>query len=200
MNRRDFIMFTGSSIVTVPFSASAQNAAKVYRIGSLNSSGPADKTPYGPLLVRNLAQHGYLLDKNLTFEHRGAEMQLNRLPELVDELKASKVDVVFALGYPAALAMKGTTLPVVSYTTGDPVGTGLVESLARPGGNITGISDISAEVTPKRLGLLREVAPTMRRVAVLFNAADLGMTLRYRTAAEWAKAQSIGVQRAFLCR
>jgi putative ABC transport system substrate-binding protein len=135
-----------------------------------------------------------LLDKNLTFEHRGAEMQLNRLPELVEELKASKVDVVFALGYPAALAMKGTTLPVVSYTTGDPVGTGLVESLARPGGNITGISDVSAEVTPKRLGLLREVAPTMRRVAVLFNAADLGMTLRYRTTAEWAKAQSISVQ------
>jgi len=194
MNRRDFIVFAGSSIVAVPFSASAQNAAKVYRIGSLNISGPADKTPYGPLLVRNLAQHGYLLDKNLTFEHRGAEMQLNRLPELVDELKASKVDVVFALGYPAALAMKGTTLPVVSYTTGDPVGTGLVESLARPGGNITGISDVSAQVTPKRLGLLREVAPTMRRVAVLFNAADLGMTLRYRTAAEWAKAQSISVQ------
>ena len=194
MNRRDFIVFAGSSIVAVQFSASAQNAAKVYRIGSLNISGPADKTPYGPLLVRNLAQHGYLLDKNLTFEHRGAEMQLNRLPELVDELKASKVDVVFALGYPAALAMKGTTLPVVSYTTGDPVGTGLVESLARPGGNITGISDVSAQVTPKRLGLLREVAPTMRRVAVLFNAADLGMTLRYRTTAEWAKAQSISVQ------
>jgi putative ABC transport system substrate-binding protein len=188
------MVFAGGSLVAVPFSASAQNAAKVYRIGSLNSAGTADKSPYGPLLVRNLAQHGYSLDKNITFEHRGAEMQLNRLPELVDELKASKVDVVFALGYPAALAMKGTPLPVVSYTTGDPVGTGLVESLARPGGNITGISDVSAEVTPKRLGLLRELVPAMRRVAVLYNAADLGMTLRYRTAAEWAKAQSIGVQ------
>src|SRR6516164_8450312 len=99
MNRRDFMVFAGGSLVAVPFSASAQNAAKVYRIGSLNSAGTADKSPYGPLLVRNLAQHGYSLDKNITFEHRGAEMQLNRLPELVDELKASKVDVVFALGY-----------------------------------------------------------------------------------------------------
>jgi ABC transporter substrate binding protein len=124
----------------------AQNAAaKVYRIGSLNSAGPADKSPYGPLLIRSLAQHGYVLGKNITFVHHGAEMQLNRLPQLVDELRASKVDVVFALGYPAALAMKGTAIPVVSYTTGDPVGTGLVESLARPGGNITGISDVSAK-------------------------------------------------------
>jgi len=192
MNRRDFMVFAGSWIA--PLSAWAQNAAKFYRIGSLNSAGPADKGPYGPLLIRSLAQRGYVLEKNITFEHRGAEMQLNRLPQLVDELRANKVDVVFALGYPAALAMKGTPLPVVSYTTGDPVGTGLVESLARPGGNITGISDVSAEVTPKRLQLLREVVPAMRRVAMLYNAADLGMTLRYRAAAEGAKAMGISVQ------
>lgn len=190
MNRRDFIMLTTGLIAAAPSSASAEN----YRIGSLNSAGPADKTPYGPLLIRGLAQHGYVLDKNFIFEHRGAEMQLNRLPQLVDELRVSKVDVVFALGYPAALALKGTTLPVVSYTTGDPVGTGLVESLARPGGNITGISDVSAEVTPKRLQLLREVAPGIRRVAMLYNAADLGMTLRYRAAAEGANAMGISVQ------
>jgi ABC-type uncharacterized transport system substrate-binding protein len=194
MNRRDFMMLAGSSIVAAPFSASAQNVVKIYRIGSLNASGPADKSPYGPLLVRHLAQLGYVLEKNLAFEHRGAEMQLHRMPQLVEELRASKVDVVFALGYPSALAVKGTTLPVVSYTTGDPVGTGLVESLARPGGNITGVSDVSAQVTPKRLELLREVAPALRRVAMLFNAADLGMVLRYRTAAEGAKALGISVQ------
>jgi ABC-type uncharacterized transport system substrate-binding protein len=194
MNRRKFIMLAGSLIAAARFSASAQNAAEIYRVGTLNSAGPADKSPYGPLLIRALAQHGYVLDRNFRFEHRGAEMQLNRLPQLVDELRANKVDVVFALGYPAALALKGTTLPVVSYTTGDPVGTGLVESLARPGGNITGISDVSAEVTPKRLQLLREVAPAIRRVAMLYNAADLGMTLRYRAAAEGAKAIGISVQ------
>jgi putative ABC transport system substrate-binding protein len=194
MNRRDFMVIAGGSIVAAPFSVSAQNTSAVYRIGSLNSAGPADKSPYGPLLIRNLARHGYVLDKNLAFEHRGAEMQLNRLPQLAEELQASKVDVVFALGYPAALAMKGTPLSIVSYTTGDPVGTGLVESLARPGGNITGVSDVSAEVTPKRLELLREIAPALRRVAMLFNAADLGMTLRYRVAAEGAKAIGVSVQ------
>ena len=132
MNRRDLMVCAGSWIA--PLAASAQNAAaKVYRIGSLNSAGPADKSPYGPLLLRSLAQHGYLLDKNITFVHRGAEMQLNRLPQLVDELRASKVDVVFALGYPAALAMKRMAFPVVSYTTGDPVGTGLVESSGAAG-------------------------------------------------------------------
>ena len=89
MDRRDFMMYAGSWIA--PLSAAAQNAAaKEYRIGPLNSAGPADKSPYGPLL----AQHGYVLDQNITFVHHGVEMQLNRLPHLVDELQASKVDVV----------------------------------------------------------------------------------------------------------
>jgi putative ABC transport system substrate-binding protein len=82
----------------------------------------------------------------------------------------------------------------VSFTTGDPVGTGLVDSLARPGGHITGISDVSAEMTPKRLELLKEIAPALRRVAVLWNAADPGMTLRYHAAEAGAKTMGISVQ------
>jgi len=122
-------------------------------------------------------------------------MHMDRLPRLVDELVASKVDVIVAIGYPSALAAKqGTTLPVVSFTTGDPVGTGLVDGLARPGGHITGISDVSAEITPKRLELLKDMAPGLRRVAVLWNAADLGMTLRYRAAEAGAKVMGITVQ------
>jgi putative tryptophan/tyrosine transport system substrate-binding protein len=195
MHRRDFIVFTGGWILAMPFSASARSAPKVYRVGSLNTGAPANnKSPFGAALLRGLAQYGYVPDENFTFEPRGADMHLERLPQLVDELRASKVDVVFVLGYPAALAMKGTSIPVVSWSTGDPVATGLVESLARPGGNITGISDVSAEVTPKRLGLLREIVPGMRRVAMLYNAADLGMTLRYRAAAEAAKAMGVTVQ------
>ena len=113
----------------------------------------------------------------------------------MEELKASKVDVIVAFGYLSALTAKQrTTLPVVSFTAGDPVGTGLVDSLARPGGNITGISDVSAEITPKRMELLKEMAPGLRRVAVLWNAADLGMTLRYRAAEAGAKAMGIAVQ------
>ncbi len=83
---------------------------------------------------------------------------------------------------------------MVSFAAGDPVGTGLVDSLARPGGNLTGISDVSAEVTPKRLELLKEIAPGLRRVAMLWNAADLGMALRYRASEAGAKTMGVGVQ------
>jgi putative ABC transport system substrate-binding protein len=120
---------------------------------------------------------------------------VDRLPQLVVELVAGKVDVILAFGYPPALAAKeGTTLPVVAVNAGDPVGTGLVDSLARPSGNITGISDVSVEVTPKRLELLKEIAPKLRRVAVLWNANDLGMTLRYRALEAGARALGVTVQ------
>jgi putative ABC transport system substrate-binding protein len=103
--------------------------------------------------------------------------------------------LIITSGYPAALAAKrGTTLPVVVIFAGDPVGTGLVESLARPGGNLTGISDVSAQLTPKRMDLLKEMAPGLRRVAMLWNADDLGMTLRYRASEAGAKAMGVLVQ------
>jgi putative tryptophan/tyrosine transport system substrate-binding protein len=103
--------------------------------------------------------------------------------------------VIIAGGYPPALAAKqGTTLPVVAFFAGDPIGTGLAESLSRPGGNLTGISDVSAEVTPKRLELLKQLVPNLRRVAVLWNADDLGMTLRYRASEAGAQALGVAVQ------
>jgi putative ABC transport system substrate-binding protein len=117
------------------------------------------------------------------------------LAGFVEELAASKVDVILAMGYPAALAAKqAARLPVVTSGAGDPVGTGLVESLARPGGNLTGISDVSAEVTPKRMALLKELNPRLRWVAMLWNANDLGMTLRYRASEKGAQALGILVQ------
>ena len=194
--RREFIALVGGAALAWPRAVSAQSPSKVYRIGSLIITEPvANNSPFGAALIRGLAQHGYALDKNFTFEHRGAEMQIDRLPRLVNELVTSKVDVIVALGYHAALAAKqGTTLPVVSFSSGDPVGTGLVDGLARPGGNLTGVSDVSAEITPKRLELLKEMAPGLHRVAMLWNAADLGMTLRYRAAEAGAKAMDISVQ------
>jgi putative ABC transport system substrate-binding protein len=119
-------------------------------------------------------------------------MRVELLPRLVHELVSSKVDVILAVSYPAALAAKtGTTLPVVVFSTGDPVATGLVDSLAEPGGNLTGVSDLTVELSPKRLQLLKEMTPTLRRVAMLWNAADPGMTLRYR--ASEAAAQILGI-------
>ena len=195
MRRREFIILLGAT-AALPRTVTAQSQSKVYRVGSLITGAPiADNSPSGAALISGLARHGYVLNRNLMFEHRGAGMHMDLLPRLVDELVMSKVDVIVAFGFPAALAAnQGTTLPVVSFTTGDPVGTGLVDSLARPGGHITGISDVSAEMTPKRLELLKEMAPALRRVAMLWNAADPGMTLRYRAAEAGAKTMGISVQ------
>jgi ABC-type uncharacterized transport system substrate-binding protein len=131
----------------------------------------------------------------LALERRGAEGHPDRLPALVDDLVARRVEALITIGYPAALAAKqGTTLPVVALNAGDPVRTGLVASLARPGGHLTGISDVSADLTPKRLELLKELVPTLRRVAMLWNATDLGMTLRYQASEAGAQALGLTVQ------
>src|SRR5262249_15079425 len=103
MRRRDFITFLGASLAW-PGGVTAQSPSRVYRVGSLNAAAPVgNNSPYGAALVRGLAQHGYAVDRNLTFEHRGAEMQMERLPRLVNELVTSKVDVIVAYGYPSAL-------------------------------------------------------------------------------------------------
>jgi putative ABC transport system substrate-binding protein len=146
-------------------------------------------------LLRGLAKRGYVADKNVAFERRGADGKLERLPQLLDELAAAKVDVIVASGYPPVVAAKEhTKLPVVALFAGDPVGTGLVSSLARPGGHITGISDVSAELAGKRVELLKRMAPELRRIAMLWNANDAGMTLRFKASEAGAKAMGIVVQ------
>ncbi|TMJ33666.1 MAG: ABC transporter substrate-binding protein [Alphaproteobacteria bacterium] len=195
MRRRDFMTLFGGAALAWPRVVAAQSPT--YRIGLLSSGAPtAENSPQGTALIRGLTQHGYELGRNLVFERRGAEAHTDRLPRLVEELVASKVDLIVTLGYPTALAAKqGTSVPVVVFGAGDPVGTGLVASLARPGGgNLTGISDVSAEVTPKRMELLKQIAPRLRKVAMLWNADDLGMTLRYRASETGAQALGISVQ------
>jgi putative tryptophan/tyrosine transport system substrate-binding protein len=196
MRRRDLIAFIGASAVALPLPAFAQSPSRVYRVGLLSGGPPVtDDNINGAALIRGLAQHGYALERNLAFERRGAEGHVDRLPQLLAELVASKIDVIVTFGYPAARAAKeGTTIPVVAIYAGDPVGTGLVGSLAHPDGHLTGISDVSVEVTPKRLELLKEIAPNLRRVAVLWNADDLGMTLRYRALEAGARALGVDVQ------
>jgi putative ABC transport system substrate-binding protein len=196
MRRRDFIQFLGGAMIASPWNAAAQTPARFYRIGLL-APGPliTDNSPAGIPLIRGLARHGYVLDQNFAFERRGADGHLDRLPRLIEELVASKIDVLVATGYPPALAAKQrTNMPVVVFGSGDPVGTGLVDGLSRPGGNITGISDVAAELAPKRLQLLKEMAPAIRRVAMLWNADDLGMTLRYRASEAGARVLGISVQ------
>jgi putative ABC transport system substrate-binding protein len=197
MKRRELIRLFGTMVSGIALSNGgfAQTASRVYRLGLLSGGGlVSDGSPYGVALIRGLAQHGYELGRNVLFERRAAEGRFDRLPRLIEELAASKVDVIITIGYPPALAVKQTTtLPAVAFAAGDPVGGGLADSLALPGGNITGISDVSLELTPKRMELLRQMAPGLRRVAMLWNTDDLGMTLRYRSSEIGAKAMGINV-------
>jgi putative ABC transport system substrate-binding protein len=134
MKRRDFMTLLVSTAAAAPLAASAQSQAKVYRVGLL-SVGPAvtENSRYGVPLIHGLVQHGYIPGTNLAFETLSAEGYPDRLPRLVSELVARKVDVIVTFGYPPALAAKrGTKLPVVLSSGGDPVGTGLVASSRGP--------------------------------------------------------------------
>jgi putative tryptophan/tyrosine transport system substrate-binding protein len=160
----------------------------------LLNSGGLGAGPFETSLLRGLALHGYTPGKNVALERRGAEGHSDRLPQLATELEASKVGLIIALGYPTVLAAKqATSLPIVEFSAGDPVATGLTDSLARPSARVTGILDVSAEVTPKRLQLLKQFSPSLRRVAMLWNADDLAMTLRYKAAETGAQALGLSV-------
>ena len=197
MKRRDFIRCLGSLALTMGSSGPrAQPSSRMFRVGTLSPGTPMTESVYGPALVRGLAQHGYILGRNLIVETRAAEGHLERIPALIHDLIANRVDVMVVQGYPPALAAKqiGTLPTVVLGGTGDPVATGLIASLARPGGNITGISDVSAQLSPKRLELLKDLIPTLKQVAMLWNANDLGMTLRVRESEQAARALNLSVQ------
>jgi putative ABC transport system substrate-binding protein len=193
MKRRDFLSLLAGGAVAGPQAAIAQPSSRVYRLGTISPGAPVDaKSPFGSILVRVLAQRGFKLGQNLAFEARAAKAQVGRLPQLVQELQALKIDALVVLGFPAANATKPFGIPtVVAFGAGDPVATGLVDGLARPGGNITGISDVAATLSTKRLALLKEMSPKLRRVAMLWNKDDRAMTLRYEASAN--VAQSLGV-------
>lgn len=197
MRRREFVLLLGGMAVAWPLTARAQQAGKVFRIGLLSGSsaiGPVDER--NKSLTSGLARRGFVEGRNLTIEQRWANGQTNRLGTLAAELKADKVDVIVAYGYPAALAAKisATETPTVISGAGDPVATGLVEGLARPGGFLTGVTELSTELSAKRLEILRDAVPGLRVVAMLWNAADLGMTLRYRAAEDAARVLGVKVQ------
>ena len=177
----------------------AAQSGRVYRIGFLATGDFAPRSPsdaFAQGILRVLDQQGYVLGKNLAVEQRGAEAHKDRLPTLAAELVNSKVDVIATNAYPSAAAAKKATntIPIVISGGGDPVRTNLIASLAHPGGNITGISDVAVLLAPKRLAYLKEAVPNMKRVAMLWNADDPGMTLRYRAAADVAQQLGITVQ------
>ncbi len=192
MQRREFISFIGGMTFAATGRSIAQTS-KNYCLGTLTVGPPIPANAgTGAVLIAGLTKRGYTLGQNLAYEARGAAGKMAQLPQLMQELKAANVGVVVTIGYPAAVAAKASGVSTVLVTgTGDPVATGLVESLARPGGNVTGIADDAATLSTKRLGLLKAISPQLRRVAMLWNKDDLGMSLRYEASAK--AAQEIGV-------
>jgi len=159
-------------LLAVAVIAEAQQQAKVSKIGWL-SARPASNSGQ-EVIVRMLRDLGYVEGQNIAFEYRYANNKLDRFPALADELVRLKVDVLLTPGTAGALALKNTTktIPIVFADVTDPVAAGLVDSLARPGGNITGFSSIEAVLAGKRLELLKEAVPKISRVAVLWNPYD----------------------------
>ena len=171
MKRREFITLFGGAAAW-PIVARGQER-KFARIGALVLTS-ADTQSLAKALREGLREFGYAEGQNLAFEVRSADGNTDRLPELASELTRLPVDVIVATFTPCALAAKQapTTIPVVMVAVADPVGAGLVQSLARPGGNITGFSNMGAETAGKSVELLREMLPSLRRVAVLANPVD----------------------------
>lgn len=174
IGRRAF-MAAALGLCAAPLTASAQHAGKVARIGMLLPNTPeiVARNPRIAAFLKGLRDLGWIEGQNLAIEWRFAEGQLGRLAELAADLARIGVDAIVTAAAPSALAAKGATrsIPIVVLDPGDPVGLGLVASLARPGGNITGVSSIAPELAAKRLALLKEAVPAMVRVAVLANAA-----------------------------
>src|SRR5262245_36676696 len=163
------------AILSIASDALAPQPGQKYRIGVLPPAARGISTPL-EAFRQGLLELGYEEGRNLTIEWRFAEGRNDRLPALAGELAQAKVNVIFAINTPAALAAKSfaEAIPVVVTRVSDPVRAGLVASLARPGGNITGISTMSHEVSGKRIELLKEALPDLRTVAVLWNSANIG--------------------------
>lgn len=195
MRRRDLIGLAGAVTFAWPMGVRAQPPGKVRRVGLLGQAPVSDKSRIVVGLGAGLRKRGWAVGRDLVFEGRTAGANARLLPGLARDLVASGVQLIVTTGYPAAAAAKEhARVPVVVINAGDPVATGLVNSLARPGGHVTGISEIASELSAKRLELLTETVPHVRKVAMLWNADNLGMTLRYKAAKAAAEQLRIAVQ------
>ena len=196
MDRRTFIGTLAASVLAVPLAAAAQQAGKVYRIGILETIPAAQNAANLAALRKGLRDLGYVEGRNLIIEYRSADGRAERFPDLASELVRLKVDLIVTRGTPAARAAKNATgtIPVVMATMGDP--RAIVASFANPGGNITGVTTFSTELTAKRFELLKELVPNLSRVALLHNMGNPAAP------PEWEEtktaARSLGLQAELL--
>ena len=192
IGRREFITLLGGAAAW-PVAARAQEAGSKHTVGILSASG----TPtLNTVFIAALSELGWVEGKNVVFEHRYADNRLERLPGLAADLVRLKVDVIAAAGTLAPLAAKqaSSTIPIVMTAAGDPLGSGLIASLARPGGNVTGMSLMAPDLGGTRLELLKEVLPRLARVAVLWNAANPYSALVFKETQAAGRTLGIEVQ------
>ncbi len=190
---RIFVALALGIVFLTVFPLSAEQPARVTRIGILGGSNPAVAGKLVQVFVQALRDRGWIEGENLQIEYRWAEGKLAHFPTLAAELVALKVDVIFSTSTAATLAFKQatSTIPVVFHVYADPVGLGLVASMAHPGGNMTGLSVISDEISAKRLELLKEAFPKTSRVAVLFHPTHVSSLQQLKETQRAAKVLGI---------
>jgi putative ABC transport system substrate-binding protein len=185
-------------LLAAPLAAEAQRTGRTYRIGAMTvtSTVPPEFQRLWDAFFEGLREFGYIEGKNIVLEKRSSEGRSERFPEVAAELVGMKVNLIMVFTTPAALAAKRatTTIPILFVTAIDPVGTGLAVSLARPGGNVTGLTTLSPELSTKRLELIKEVVPHLSRVGVLWNAANSANSLVLQQMSDAARRLAVVLQ------
>ncbi len=199
MNQRTFTLALGAMLLALSHSASAQQAKKVPRIGYVDAGSPATTGHRAQAFIQGLSELGYSDGQNIAIDYRWAEGKLERLPGFVADLIHAGVDVIVSSATPAIRIAQEqtTTIPIVMAGVTDPVGNGFAASLARPGGNITGLTHVSPDLTGKRLELLKEVVPRLLSVAVLWNPNQPGQSTAFKdmqAAAQVLKLTAISME------
>lgn len=191
MSKKIFLFLIATLVLAYVHLAQAQQPAKVRRIGHLAVNSPSADRHLDEAFKQRLRELGWVEGQNITIEYRSAEGKPDRLPDLAVELVRLKVDVIVSTGgTPGAQAAKKATgtIPIVFTSSGDPVATGLVVSLARPGGNVTGLSRVGPDLSVKKMELLKEIMPKISRVAFMWNPANPANTLSLKETEVAARA------------
>jgi len=196
ITRREVLLAIATTLLAMPLPGETQNARKIYRVGYLGNSSASLEPDLVEAFRQGMRDLGYIEGKNLVIEFRWAEGRYHRFASLVTDLIHLPVDVIVTAGTPGTLAAKNATktIPLVIAVSGDAVGSGLIESLARPGGNVTGLTTMVPELEGKRLELLLEILPKLARITVLKNDANPLMAILFRQTAAAAKSSGVALE------